>query len=163
DAYEAYLRERAWTWELQALVRARAVAGDAALGARFARVRSALLSAPRDPARVRSEIGTMRARWRAERDRSDAARFDLKQVEGGLVDIEFLLQGLVLLHAAEQSALLANRNTAMLIAAASRAGVMSDDDARTLTDAHARLLSRAIGCTLDGQSRIVARDANIEA
>ena len=162
DAYEAYLRERAWTWELQALVRARAVAGDAALGARFARVRSALLSAPRDAARVREEIGSMRQRWRAERDRSDAARFDLKQGAGGIVDIEFLMQGLVLMHAARQPALLANGNTAMLIAAAARAGVLDDDDARTLAGAHALLLARAIGCTLDGRSRIVARDAEIE-
>ncbi len=162
DAYEAYLRERAWTWELQALVRARAVAGDAALGGRFARVRNALLSAPRDAARVREEIGSMRARWRAERDRSDAARFDLKQGVGGLVDIEFLLQGLVLTHAAAQPALLANGNTALLIAAAARAGIATEDDAHALADAHARLLARAIGCTLDGQSRIVARDAEIE-
>lgn len=105
----------------------------------------------------------MRARWRAERDRSDAARFDLKQGVGGIVDIEFLLQGLVLQHAAAQPALLANGNTAMLIAAAARAGVMTDDDARTLADAHALLLARAVGCTLDGRSRIVERDAEIEA
>jgi len=112
---------------------------------------------------VREEIGSMRTRWRAERDRSDAARFDLKQGAGGLVDIEFLLQGLVLLHAAAQPILLADGNTAMLIAAAARAGVMSEDDARTLADAHAVLLARAIGCTLDGRSRIVPRDAGIEA
>src|SRR6185503_10438127 len=106
-------------------------------------------------ARVREEIGSMRKRWRAERDRSDAARFDLKQGEGGLVDIEFLLQGLVLMHAAAQPALLANGNTAMLLAAAARAGVMADDDAEVLAGAHVLLLARAIGCTLDGRSRIV--------
>jgi len=163
DAYEAYLRERAWTWELQALVRARAVAGDAVLGARFSRVRNALLSVPRDAARVREEIGSMRKRWRAERDRSDAARFDLKQGEGGLVDIEFILQALVLLHAGERAVLLANGNTAMLIEAAVQAGVMGADAARTLIEAHALLLARSIGCTLDGRSRIVERDADIEA
>jgi glutamate-ammonia-ligase adenylyltransferase len=162
DAYEAYLRERAWTWELQALVRARAVAGDPALGARFARVRSALLAAPRDTARVREEIGSMRARWRAERDRSDAERFDLKQGAGGLVDIEFLLQGIVLLHAATKPALLEGGGTPSLIAAAAEAGVLSDADARTLADAHAALLARAIACTLDGRPRIAVRDAQIE-
>jgi uncharacterized protein YdbL (DUF1318 family) len=67
------------------------------------------------------------------------------------------------MHAPDQPALLANGNTAMLIAAAARAGVMSDDDARALTDAHVRLLARAIGCTLDGQSRIVERDAELDA
>jgi glutamate-ammonia-ligase adenylyltransferase len=162
DAYEAYLRERAWTWELQALVRARAVAGDAGLGAGFARVRSALLSLPRDAARVREEIGAMRRRWRAERDRSDAERFDLKQGAGGLVDIEFLLQGIVLLHAAEQPLLLASGNTPSLIAAAAEAGVLTDEDSKALARAHATLLKRAIACTLNGRPRIATRDAEIE-
>jgi glutamate-ammonia-ligase adenylyltransferase len=162
DAYEAYLRERAWTWELQALVRARAVAGDPAQGARFARVRSALLATPRDGKRICEEIGTMRERWRAERDRSDAARFDLKQGLGGLVDIEFLLQGIVLLHAATNPALLESGSTPSLISAAAEAGVLDDADARALAEAHAALLARAIACTLDGRSRIAARDAGIE-
>jgi glutamate-ammonia-ligase adenylyltransferase len=161
DAYEAYLRERAWTWELQALVRARAVVGEAALGARFTRVRDALLSAPRDDARVRAEIGSMRARWRAERDRSDAERFDLKQGVGGLVDIEFLLQGMVLLHASLKSDLLASGNTPELIGAAERAGVLSSADAQALLDAHRVLLARAIDCTLDGRPRLAMRDAEV--
>jgi len=161
DAYEAYLRERAWTWELQAVVRARAVAGDATLGGRFARVRGALLSAPRDDARVRAEIGSMRARWRAERDRSDAERFDLKQGVGGLVDIEFLLQGLVLLHASQKPDLLASGNTPELIRAAERAGALSSADAQALLDAHRVLLSRAIDCTLDGRPRLAIRDAEV--
>ena len=163
DAYEAYLRERAWTWELQALVRARAVAGEAALGARFARVRSALLSTPRDAAAVRTDISAMRARWRADRDRSDAVRFDLKQGIGGLVDIEFLLQGIVLSNAASHPQLLLSGNTPALIAAAERAGVLSAAEAVTLTSAHSMLLARAIGCTLDGRPRLTPRDADIEA
>jgi len=163
DAYAAYLRERAWTWELQALVRARAVAGEAALGARFARVRSALLSAPRDEAAVRADISAMRARWRAERDRSDVARFDLKQGVGGLVDIEFLLQGIVLSHASGHPQLLPSGNTPALIAAAERAGVLCAAEAVTLTNAHSMLLARAIGCTLDGRPRLTPRDADVEA
>jgi glutamate-ammonia-ligase adenylyltransferase len=162
DAYEAYLRERAWTWELQALVRARAVAGDLALGVRFARVRAALLGESRDVERVRAEIGAMRTRWRNERDRSDAARFDLKQGAGGLVDIEFLLQGIVLQHAAQFPALLATGNTPALIVAAERAGIVAPEDARRLAEAHAALLARSIACTLDGRPRIVARDDEVE-
>jgi glutamate-ammonia-ligase adenylyltransferase len=162
DAYEAYLRERAWTWELQALVRARAVAGDLALGSRFARVRSALLGEARDAERVRTEISAMRTRWRNERDRSDAARFDLKQGVGGLVDIEFLLQGIVLQHAAKFPALLATGNTPALIAAAEHAGIVAPDDARRLAEAHSMLLAKSIACTLDGRSRIGARDDEAE-
>jgi glutamate-ammonia-ligase adenylyltransferase len=162
DAYAAYLRERAWTWELQALVRARAVGGDAALGGRFARVRTALLSMPRDAAVVRAEVGAMRSRWRAERDRSDAMQFDLKQGAGGLVDIEFILQCIVLSHAAEHAPLLAGGSTPELIAASERVGALGSEDAAALAAAHAVLLARAIRCTLDGRSRLTSRDAEIE-
>jgi glutamate-ammonia-ligase adenylyltransferase len=156
DAYEGYQRERAWTWELQALVRARALAGDAALGRRFERTRAELLAMARDADAVRADIVQMRARWRAERDRSDAMQFDLKQGAGGLVDVEFLLQGLVLLHAANRPALLASRNSAELIVAAAKTGVLDAGLASALAQAHAYLLERAIGCTLDGRPRVAA-------
>ena len=103
----------------------------------------------------------MRARWRAERDRSDAERFDLKQCVGGLVNIEFLLQGLVLLHASQKPDLLASGNTPELIRAAERAGALSSADAQALLDAHRVLLSRAIDCTLDGRPRLAMRDAEV--
>ena len=162
DAYESYQRERAWTWELQALVRARALAGDTALGRRFERTRAELLAMPRDADTLRNDIVQMRERWRAERDRSDARQFDLKQGAGGLVDIEFLLQGIVLLHARAHGKLLASGNSADLIEAAMRVGVFNDDEGVSLAQAHAALLSKAIGCTLDGRSRVMPRAMQIE-
>ena len=157
-AYEAYQRERAWIWELQALVRARPVAGDRTLARRFVQARQRLLAEPRDAQSVRAEVIAMRARWRAERDRSDERHFDLKQGAGGLVDIEFLLQALVLLHAARHPKLFASGNSADLIAATFAAGVLDAEHAAALAEAHALLLARAIGCTLDGRSRVAARD-----
>jgi glutamate-ammonia-ligase adenylyltransferase len=157
-AYEAYQHERAWIWELQALVRARAVAGDRRLARRFAQARERLLAEPRDAHHLCAEIVAMRARWRAERDRSDERRFDLKQGAGGLVDIEFLLQGLVLQHASRYPSLLASGNSADLIATALAAGVLEPPRAAALAAAHAALLARAIGCTLDGRPRVAARD-----
>ncbi len=162
-AYEAYQRERAWIWELQALVRARAVAGDGRLARRFEHARRDLLSQPRDAQQLRTEIVAMRARWRAERDRSDERHLDLKQGAGGLVDIEFLLQGLVLLHAAQHPSLLASGNSADLIAAASAAGILEPPQASALAAAHAALLASAIGCTLDGRQRVALRDEVIAA
>ncbi|RYD14882.1 MAG: bifunctional [glutamate--ammonia ligase]-adenylyl-L-tyrosine phosphorylase/[glutamate--ammonia-ligase] adenylyltransferase [Lysobacteraceae bacterium] len=162
DAYAGYQRERAWTWELQALVRARAIAGDAALSRRFALLRAELLAVDRDPAALLGEIAAMRERWRAERDRSDAARFDLKQGAGGLVDIEFLLQWLVLRHAASHPTLLASGNSADLIAAAQAAGVLDPGDASALAKAHAALLARAVRCTLDARPRVVPRGDEVE-
>ncbi len=160
-AWEAYQRERAWTWELQALVRARPIAGDVALGRRFAQRRQDLLTLPRDVAAVYADVVAMRERWRSERDRSDAALFDLKQGRGGLVDIEFLLQALVLAHANRQPALCRDGTTAALFDALVEAGLLTADAAATVAEAHAALLARAVQCTLDGRPRIVARDADI--
>ena len=157
-AYEAYQRERAWIWELQALVRARAVAGDRTLARRFVQARQRLLAEPRDAQSVRAEIIAMRARWRAERDRSDVRHFDLKQGAGGLVDIEFLLQALVLRHAARHPQLLASGSSADLIAATFAVGVLDAEHAAALAEAHAVLLARSIGCTLDGRPRVALRD-----
>jgi len=162
DAFAEYQRERAWIWETQALVRARAIAGDAATIARFGAVRADLLARSREPKLVLGEVGAMRARWRAERDRSNAAMLDLKQGAGALLDIEFILQTLVLLHANTQPQLLASGNSAELIARASASGILDPARAQNLQQAHAALLQRALACTLDARPRLVPRDAELE-
>ncbi|MBY5923023.1 bifunctional [glutamate--ammonia ligase]-adenylyl-L-tyrosine phosphorylase/[glutamate--ammonia-ligase] adenylyltransferase [Ferrimonas balearica] len=101
DRFEEYQREEAWTWEHQALVRARFVYGDDALAGRFARLRRQLLCLPRDPATLREDVVSMRAKMRDHLDRSDKTQFDLKQGPGGITDIEFITQYLVLKEAAE--------------------------------------------------------------
>src|SRR5690606_362115 len=82
-----YQRQRAWTWEHQALVRARCVAGDPGLCARFESVRDGVLAQARDPEALRTDVVAMRARMRAELDRTGPGGFDLKQGEAGLVDL----------------------------------------------------------------------------
>ena len=96
SAYGEYQLREAWLWEHQALVRARWVAGDQTLAESFERLRDQTLAIVRDPARVNKEVQAMRERMRAELDRSNAQMFDLKQGQGGLVDIEFALQAAVL-------------------------------------------------------------------
>lgn len=163
-AFIAYQRERAWTWEQQALVRARAVAGDAALGAAFTRERGAVLGQPREPAQVVADVCRMRAEWRKQRDRSDAGLLDLKQGAGALLDIQFLLQGLVLLHAHAQPGLAAaHGDTPSLLAACVRADVLSAVDVEALDTAHAELLERALSATLAGAHRVVPRDLVLDA
>ena len=108
---------------------------------------------PRDAAVVRTEVVAMRARWRAERDRSDAQRFDLKQGAGGLVDIEFLLQALVLAGANAHTGLCASGNSDDLVSLLAHAGVLDADDAQALAQAHETLLDRSIRCTLDARPR----------
>jgi glutamate-ammonia-ligase adenylyltransferase len=162
-AFITYQRERAWTWEQQALVRARAVAGDAALGARFTRERGTVLGQPRDRAQVIADVCRMRVEWRKQRDRSDAGLLDLKQGAGALLDIQFLLQGLVLLHAHAQPGLTAHGDTPSLLTACAHAGVLSAVDVDALDTAHAELLSRALSATLAGEHRVVPRDLVLDA
>ena len=167
-SFADYQRERAWTWEHQALVRARCIGGDAGLRADYEQVRARTLGSVRDAAKVRADVVAMRARMRAELDRSDAAdtprgQFDLKQGEGGLVDLEFLLQALVLVHAATHPALLAPRNTPGLIEGLRAAAVFDDATAASLQAAHATLLARGLECTLDRRQRRLPLDEPLQA
>jgi len=157
DSFAAYQRERAWTWEHQALVRMRPLAGDAALLAKLDSLRGEILQRPRDPAALAADVSAMRERMRRELDRSDALHFDLKQGEGGLVDLEFGLQHAVLHHARQHPALLAPRHTAELLAALRGLGLLDADAARGLAAAHAALLDLSLGCTLDHRRRRVPR------
>lgn len=100
-AFADYQRQRAWTWEHQALSRARHIAGSAALGEAFEQVRREVLCQPRDAGKLRQDITEMRAKMRAHLDRPKPGRWDVKQGRGGLIDVEFLVQYAVLLHAAD--------------------------------------------------------------
>jgi len=162
-SYAEYQRERAWTWEHQALVRARCIAGDPPVREAFERIRGDTLSRGRDHAQLRADVVSMRQRMRDELDRSDPALFDIKQGEGGLVDLEFLLQYLVLREAASQPDLLQPRATRPLLEALSASGVLPEDVAATLRKAHAWLVAAGLDCTLDRRPRLVPRDPALDA
>lgn len=162
-SFSEYQYERAWTWEHQALVRARFVAGDAGLHERFEAVRERTLARERDPLKLRDDVAKMRLKMRAELDRSDAAYFDLKQGEGGLVDLEFLLQYLVLRDSVRERALLSPRDSAGLIEAARRSGAFDDTQAASLRVAHTTLLAAGLECTLDRRPRRVVETEAIAA
>ncbi|MBB5865128.1 bifunctional [glutamate--ammonia ligase]-adenylyl-L-tyrosine phosphorylase/[glutamate--ammonia-ligase] adenylyltransferase [Xanthomonas sp. 3058] len=155
-SYREYQRERAWTWEHQALVRARAVAGDAALCDAFAQVRSETLARARDPALLHEDVRKMRTRMRSELDRSDAGRLDLKQGAGGLVDLEFVLQAGVLGQAAQQPQLLLACDTPTLIDALVQVQWLPPESAAALHQAHATLVEAGLSCTLDRRPRLIA-------
>lgn len=161
-SFTEYQRERAWTWEQQALVRARAVAGDAAVVEAFERIRAQTLARPRDAGQLRQDVLSMRARMRTELDRSRVGRFDLKQGEGGLVDLEFLLQALVLGHADAHPGLVGPRATPALLDALAAAGLMPADEAAELREAHRIMLAAGLACTLDGRPRLVPGDDSID-
>lgn len=161
-SYRDYQRERAWTWEHQALVRARAVAGDAALCAAFAQVRADTLTRVRDTAVLHEDVRKMRARMRSELDRSDAGRLDLKQGAGGLVDLEFVLQAGVLGQAAQHPALLLACATPALIDALVQVQWLPAERAAPLHQAHATLVEAGLSCTLDRRPRLIPPTPAIE-
>jgi [glutamine synthetase] adenylyltransferase / [glutamine synthetase]-adenylyl-L-tyrosine phosphorylase len=162
DAFEAYQRDRAWTWEHQALQRARAIAGDVRVGNVLSVIRRDILGAPRDRQRVAAEVSAMRERWRAERDRSDALRLDLKQGRGALIDIEFLLQGMVLAHASEHPRILEITASSALVDELRDCGLLTQAQADILHLAHADLLQMGLTCTLDLRPRVAARTPGLE-
>ncbi|MDP1693104.1 MAG: bifunctional [glutamate--ammonia ligase]-adenylyl-L-tyrosine phosphorylase/[glutamate--ammonia-ligase] adenylyltransferase [Burkholderiaceae bacterium] len=126
-AFESYQRGRgsntAWTWEHQALTRARCCAGTPALAERFESVRREVLAAPRDLAALRQEVQTMRDKVRAARP-VKAGLFDVKHSAGGMMDAEFAVQTLVLAHAAAHPALQDNVGNIALLQRAEACGLL---------------------------------------
>ena len=113
----------AWTWEHQAITRARFCAGDADMAERFEAVRRAVLTAPRDAQALGIEVRAMREKVRAARP-VRAGQFDVKHSPGGMMDAEFALQCLVLSHAAMHPALIVNTGVIALLQAAEHAGLL---------------------------------------
>jgi [glutamine synthetase] adenylyltransferase / [glutamine synthetase]-adenylyl-L-tyrosine phosphorylase len=159
EAFATYQRERARTWEHQALVRARWLCGAEGPRPAFEAIRREALTRPRDALTLREDVREMRERLRSERDRSSDGLFDLKQGRGGLVDLEFLLQWAVLTHGGDCPALLDATDNAALLERLGAHGLL--EQAPTLARAHETLLAAALACTLQGRSRLVAPSAEI--
>jgi glutamate-ammonia-ligase adenylyltransferase len=120
--FARYQSETAWTWEHMALTRARPVAGDAGLCQRISATLTAVLRAPRDPEKLVIDVAAMRRRVAEENPRPSP--WDLRNRGGGLIDLEFIVQYLMLRHAASSPQIL-RRGTAEAIAALGRAGLLS--------------------------------------
>jgi [glutamine synthetase] adenylyltransferase / [glutamine synthetase]-adenylyl-L-tyrosine phosphorylase len=135
QAFSKYQHENAWTWEHQALVRARAVAGSQRLASAFAGIRNAVLALPRDDEKLRHDVSHMRRRMREELGTPSAlqdSQFHLKHDSGGIVDIEFIVQYLVLANANALPQLLAWSDNMRLLDTASALGLLLPDAAETL-------------------------------
>jgi glutamate-ammonia-ligase adenylyltransferase len=126
-AFERYQVGRgsntAWTWEHQALTRARFACGPAGLAPRFEATRRAVLRAPRDAAALREEVRTMREKVRAARPVA-ATLFDVKHSPGGMMDVEFVVQYLVLAHSAAHPELQDNVGNIALLQRAQDSGLL---------------------------------------
>lgn len=123
DSFEQYQQQQAWSWEHQALTRARFVAGSTRIGERFEQVRQDILVRPRDLQQLKTDIRQMRARiFEGHPNRSEL--FDLKHDSGGMVDIEFITQFIVLAHAHQYPVLLGNLGNITLLGLAAELGLI---------------------------------------
>lgn len=142
DAYANYQQQRgsntAWTWEHQAMTRARFVLGDETLRARFDAVRHSVICSPREPQALRQEIMAMREKVRAAHP-EHGGRFDVKHSEGGMVDVEFAVQYLVLSQAASHPGLVANAGNIALLHVAEQCGLLPPGVGHAAGDAYREL------------------------
>jgi glutamate-ammonia-ligase adenylyltransferase len=135
-AFEQYQTEKAWTWEHQAVVRARPVGGDRRICEKFQAIRNQVISQKRDPVVLRREVGEMRDRLRKEHTGKYPQQFDIKQDIGGIVDIEFLVQYLVLLKSHAFSALIQWTDNVRLLQTLIETGILADFQAHFLKEAY---------------------------
>src|SRR5690606_8400721 len=161
DSFERYQRHNAWIWEHQALTRARFCAGDPAVGARFEQIRRDLLLMPRDVDRLASEVRQMRTRISAGHP-NPSGLFDLKHDSGGMVDVEFVTQYLVLLHAHAHPELLENLGNITLLRLAAHAGLISAELAIRAGDAYRTLRSEQHALRLQGADKARLAPALLE-
>ena len=125
QSFIAYQRDEAWTWEHQALTRARVVSGSPAMRARVEAAIHDALSRPRERAKIATDVSEMRQRIFADKGTTDI--WELKQVRGGLVDLEFIAQFLQLVHAAEHPDVL-DQNTIAALQKLGAAGLLPEAD-----------------------------------
>ena len=151
DAFSEYQLEEAWTWEHQALIKARPICGDDLIAQRFEAIRSQVLARPRPEIELKKEVIRMRQRMRQELLKSDAGLFDLKQDSGAMVDIEFLVQYLVLLNSHKHPGLLNWTDNVRLLQTLIETGAMDEYTAHLLK--HAYLIYRAAAHQLSLQEK----------
>lgn len=152
SAFERYQLESAWPWEHQALTRARFCSGDSAIGARFEAIRERVLRMPRAPDPLCKEVRAMRQRM-AEAHPNPTTLFDLKHDRGGMIDIEFIVQTLVLCHAHRWPELTADIGNIALLGLAGRLGLVNEELSLSVADAYRRYRKLQHQARLQGDER----------
>ncbi|HSH54972.1 MAG TPA: bifunctional [glutamate--ammonia ligase]-adenylyl-L-tyrosine phosphorylase/[glutamate--ammonia-ligase] adenylyltransferase [Methylotenera sp.] len=134
-AFRTYQLEKAWVWEHQALTRARYVAGDSKIGQTFEQIRVEVLAQSRNSAELKTEVLNMREKMRAAQTHT-TGMFDIKQSIGGIIDVEFLVQYLVLTHAKQHPQLTKNIGNIALLRLLASLNIISADLAEQVVNAY---------------------------
>jgi glutamate-ammonia-ligase adenylyltransferase len=136
NGYEDYQKNQAWTWEHQALVRGRFIAGDPRLKEKYEAVRHMILSLPRDADALKKEVRDMREKMRTALAAKEDGKFDLKQSKGGIADIEFIVQYGVLSQSANHPSLTTYTDNIRQLDGLAEAGFLAREDAESLKAAY---------------------------
>lgn len=158
DAFEDYQRHQAWTWEHQALVRARAITGKTSLQKRFEKLRKEILSKQHDKTLLRRDIFDMREKMRQEKLQQKEKFFDVKEGKGGLIDIEFIAQYAVLAWAIKHPALLKNTNTVRIFSFCAEKKLLSPEEFNVLNEAYCAYRQIIHRAALQNEEALIAED-----
>ncbi len=156
ENFRRYQREEAWVFEHQALLRSRALAGSKAIRDAFEAERREILTRHVARDRLKDEVARMRARMRSELSEGGPDGFDLKQDAGGLADIEFLVDYLVLRHAGEHPELVEYPDNVRQLEGLAAAGLMPEERAEALKAAYLELRRKVHDLALDERGRVIA-------
>jgi glutamate-ammonia-ligase adenylyltransferase len=158
ESFADYQLHDAWTWEHQALVRSRLVFGDSEMTERFVAIRQQVLQQPRDLAKLAQEVSQMRGKMYRHLNKGNDDIYDLKQDMGGIVDIEFLAQYLVLGYSHQHSALTLWSDNVRIFEVLAQEGLVSAKMARELTDCYCTLRDKNHQLALQQQPGLLAVD-----
>lgn len=151
--FEQYQKQHAWLWETQALCRARFITGQSQIAERFATIRRDALCAPRDPATLKEAVLEMRQKMRTEHGQTGTGEtFHLKRGIGGITDIEFMVQYLLLRHAHAHPEIVAHTDNIRQLRALAQAGLLDGERSEQLVSAYQRLRNTSHRRTLNKQS-----------
>lgn len=161
-AFERYQASDAWTWEHQALLRSRAVAGAESVCSAFEAIRKTTLISHVRRSDLKSEVSDMRERMRKELSRGTSELFDIKQDRGGLADIEFIVQFLALRHADGHAEVLTYPDNMRQLDALLAAGLLSSQDTGNLQACYLKYRQRTHWCALEMRPAIAGSDEFVE-
>ncbi|MCX2962408.1 bifunctional [glutamate--ammonia ligase]-adenylyl-L-tyrosine phosphorylase/[glutamate--ammonia-ligase] adenylyltransferase [Rodentibacter caecimuris] len=156
EAFENYQLNEAWTWEKQALVRSRAVFGDEPLRQKFEQIRQKVLATPRDVIQLKMDIQEMREKMYETLSKSKEGEFNIKTDRGGITDIEFIAQYLMLAHAQQNPSLTKWSDNVRIFDDMASVQAISVSDCEKLKQCYVDLRNKIHHLNLIGQPPIVS-------
>lgn len=154
EAFEEYQRHKAWVWEHQAITRATFSAGDVEIGQTFEQIRYEVMTQKRDLVKLKQEVTAMRQKMRAGYT-VPADSFDLKQSLGGIIDVEFIVQYLVLAHAHQHEVLTQNIGNIALLVQLADLGILDKHQADAVAHAYLDFRKRQHALKLQGHDKAI--------